>query len=183
MARAQLAGLHQRQHLLGQGEKTQGVGDGRAAFAQLFGGLLLGVAAFVHQGTDGGGFFDGVQILPLKVFDQGGLHLLLVGQVADDAGNGGKPRQPGSPVTAFAGYDAVAHSVLHHQNGGENARRADAFRQLFQRFLIEILTWLGGVGVDVVNGDLLHHGLEKLVILGQQDVQSPSQSGTLHGFH
>ena len=114
MPGGQVARNHQIGHGLGEIQKPQRVGDGRTALAQLARGLLLRITAFLHEAADGGGLLDGVEVLTLQVFDQRGLHLLLVGHAAHDTGHRLQPRQTRGAVTALARDDAVAHTVFHH---------------------------------------------------------------------
>ena len=51
----------------------------------------------------GSGLFHGVQIGALKIFDDGHLHRLLVGYVAQDSGHGGLAGHLGGEPAALAG--------------------------------------------------------------------------------
>ena len=56
--------------LLRQRQQAQAVGDGAAAFSQLFGGRFLRQAIFFNQLVAALSYLDGIQVLALQVFDQ-----------------------------------------------------------------------------------------------------------------
>ena len=76
--------LQQQVHRVGQGQQAQGVGHGGAGLAHPLGDLLLGEAVLLHQGAVAGGLLNGVQILPLEVFNQAQLHHRAVVRLDDD---------------------------------------------------------------------------------------------------
>ena len=61
--------LEQREDLRFELEQAEGVGNGRSVLARAGGGLLLGQTEGGDQSLEGAGLFDGIQILPLQIFN------------------------------------------------------------------------------------------------------------------
>ena len=150
MAEAQLARADHAAHILGKGQQAQAVGDGAAAFAQLFGGALLGQAVLVDELSAALGHLDGVQVFALQVFDQCQRGGLLVGHILDDDRDLVQARQPGGTPAALARNDDVpgAHLFRPHRDGLQQAVFGDAVGQLIQRILVKAFAGLFGVRLD-----------------------------------
>ena len=134
MAGGEGALLHEGQHLVGQGQQAQGVGDSGAALAHLLGHLLLGETVLLHQGAVAPGLLGGVQVLPLEVFDQAQLHHLPVVRLDDNGGDLLEPGGLGRPPPALAGDNlVVAAGQAADGEGLNDAVDPDGFRQVVQR--------------------------------------------------
>ena len=107
MARGQLSLAQLLQHLGAKAQQPQGVGNGRAGFSHLLGGVLLGQAVFLNQCLIAQCFFHRVQILPLKVFDQRQLHGFPVIRLNDHCRDITQVCQPGCPPAPFTGDDLI----------------------------------------------------------------------------
>ena len=136
-------------HFLRQRQKPQEVGHRRAALAKALGDALLRKTRRLHQAPDAGGFFHGVEVVALKVFDQRRFEALLLVPIADDGGYLLKSRQPCGAKTALAGDDLVALARFAHDDGLQNAHGADGLGQFAQRRFLKALAGLAAVGVDV----------------------------------
>ena len=73
-----LPGLQGVEHFGRQCEEAQGVGNGGAVFAYVLGNFFLREKTLVYEHAIGFGFFDGVEIFPLDVFNQREFHHFLV---------------------------------------------------------------------------------------------------------
>lgn len=70
-----------------QAQEPQGIGHGAAGLADPLRSLFLGHVIGLNQGLESGGFFHGVQVLSLEVFNHGQLGGLAVVGLHDDDGN------------------------------------------------------------------------------------------------
>ena len=135
------------------------VGDGRPLLAHAQGHGFLGEIAFVDQALEAEGGLDGVEVLALDVFHDGHFQH---GGVVSLADVGRHFRQPGrlrGPVAAFAADDLVAGgSGLPQGERLDDAQRPDRSGEFLQRFRVEILPGLVGVGDDLVERDPGHGG-------------------------
>ena len=127
-----------------------------------------------HQALQTLGFFQGVQVLALNVFDQRHGGGRLVGHVAHQHGHALQPRQAGGTETPLPGNDlvhrarttrggrqpllglqgsqaALALGVVQapHQNGLHDALGLDAFGQLVQRAFVHARARLVGAGHQI----------------------------------
>jgi hypothetical protein len=107
-------------------EEAEGVCDGRPAFADPAGYLVMGKTEVLDQLLIGGRFIERVQVLALQVLDE---RLFQAGDVLDLTDEGGDRRETGTAscsVAAFSGDDLVlAGSDLPHENRLENADDLD----------------------------------------------------------
>ena len=107
------------------------------------------------------GLFHGIQIFALEVLDQTQLHDLAVIRLNDYGGDFVKTGGLGGTPTAFAGDDlVVAGRQLAYGDGLNNAELTNRIGQLRQGLIVELCSWLCGVGNDFVYGNLGHlvHG-------------------------
>ena len=97
-------------------EQAHEVGDGRAVLADADGHLVLGEAEVAAQALEGARLLDRVEVLAQQVLDDGHLHGLLVGDVADERGDGGEAGLARGFPAALAGDDLVvaAGDGAHH---------------------------------------------------------------------
>src|SRR4051794_4894080 len=108
---AELTLLEQGEHLVGQIEKPDQVGDRGATPADAAGELLLRDPEVVHQRGAGPRLLDRVEVLPDHVLDQRGLQALVLGRGTDyrrHTVDAGLPR--GAPA-ALSGDQLVAAVV------------------------------------------------------------------------
>ena len=170
-------------HILGQAQQPQQVGYHGAALAQLFSGLLLGIAAALHQRADALSGFDGIQILTLKVFHQGSLLLLAHVHLPHHGGNGIQPGLPGRAPAALAGYQTIpAVARIDDQHRLQNALLPDGGCQLGDAFLVKAAARLIRVWVDIADADL-HAACLWQLCLGKEGLQAASQAVLLFLRH
>ena len=148
------ADLQILQHGVRQGQQAQHIGQRAAAFAQLFGGLLLGEMALLHQALAAQRFFHRVKIFALQVFHQRQLHGLFIVYISDHHRHFGQPGNAAGTPAALARNDGIAGSglVVPHRNGLQQAIFGNAFGQLIQRLGFKIFTRLIGVRLDLPQG-------------------------------
>ena len=87
-----------RHHVLdggGQFEQAQAVADGAAAAPDGLGDGFVGEFKFVEEAAQTLGFFYGIQVFALDVFNQAHCHGGFVVDVFDDDGHFGKPGELG----------------------------------------------------------------------------------------
>ena len=142
--------------------------------------------AFVDEPLHAEGDFDGVEVLPLDVLDEGhGVEIFVV-DLADVGGQGPEVGTLGRAPAAFAADDDIFAVVgLLDRDGLDDAQLADRIGQFVERLLVELRARLRGVGDDVGDVDFGHpaHGLDAGVEgVGAEDgVQAAAQSFLL--FH
>ena len=112
VSEAELGGFDQGEDIGGELEQAQEVGDRGAVLAGALRHLLLGEAEFAGEALVGAGLLDGVEILALEVLDDGDLHGLLVGDLADDGGDGGFAGALGGEPAALSGDELEAFAGL-----------------------------------------------------------------------
>src|ERR1019366_1961383 len=103
VSEAELGGFDQGEEFGGELEEAQEVGDGGAVLAGTLRHLLLGEAEFAGEAMKGAGLLDRIEVLALEVLDDGDFHGLLVGDLADDGGDGGNACALGGEPAALAG--------------------------------------------------------------------------------
>lgn len=141
--------------LFGQGEEAEVVGDAGAAFAEA-GGEPIGDGvekAQVVAVRDGA--VDGIEVVALQVFDEGGLGGVGLGERTDDGGDGGECGESCRAESAFTG-DELELAVVEgaDEDGLEDAVGFDGIGQLGQAGFVEDGAWLAWVGGDVVEPDV-----------------------------
>ena len=97
------------------------------------GDVLLLEAKFFREPGKGVGFFDGVKVFALKVFDQGKFEDFLVGGFADDDRGFQEADSLGGPPAAFAGDQLEVIAALACDQGLDNAvlfDRVDEFLEV-----------------------------------------------------
>ncbi|MPN21273.1 hypothetical protein SDC9_168652 [bioreactor metagenome] len=163
-------------HICGQGEKPQAVCDGRPAFRKPLGYLFLGQVVLLHKKADGCGFFNGIQIFPLQVFDERHFHHLCLIHVLYNHGDGSQPCHPGRPKPALAGNDHISVPLLPYQDGLHHPVPGNGPGQLLELAFIKFLAGLPGVCINAVYVDFPNSLLGWLLIISKQRVQSSSQA-------
>ncbi len=155
MAEAELIGLHPGLHGGGKLEQAQEVGHRDTVFAGALRHLLLGHLELAGEALEGAGLFHGIEVGALQVLDDGDLHRLLIGDLAQDGRNGGFARQLGGSPAALPGNELEAAVVLgpdqdglHHPVGGDGGGK------LLQLLVIDVGAGLERVAIDLVDGDL-----------------------------
>ena len=87
----------------GEVEETDQVGEGGAVEAEAAGELFLGAAVSGEIVAEGGGFFEGVQVFALEVFDHSELADALVVELHDPGGDFVELGFEGGAEATFAG--------------------------------------------------------------------------------
>src|SRR5262249_28236280 len=123
------------------------------------------------------GLFDGVEVGPLDVLDEGGFEDFLVVEVHDANWDGGEAGLPGGPQTPLAGNQlkvaihATNHDRLHH------AMSLDALAELRHLVVIKRSPGLVGILADLLQREgSLHVGLGRGA---EQGVQTSAQASLL----
>ena len=136
--------LHHGPHRRTQVQQTQGVGHSGPGFAYPLGRFLLGHVVLAHEHLVALGLLNGVQVLPLEVFNHGQLHGLSIVGLDDDGGNLGQARHPGCAPTALSGDDLIIAGLqLPYRQGLDDAVLPDGVSQVRQRFGVKLLAGLG----------------------------------------
>ena len=127
-----------------------------AAAADFLRNAVLREVERVDEALVGAGFFHGVEVFTLEVFDERDLARLGVVVFAHerrDLFEAGEFR--GAPA-AFAGDELVAVRGFPHEDGLEDAVGRDARAELLERGLVEVRARLEAVLVNVEHRDLEH---------------------------
>ena len=116
--------------------------------------LVLREKTLVDEHAIGFGFFDGVEIFPLDIFDQRELHHFLIRPHIHH--NRGHDRALGLTRSAkppLARDQLIARSIPPHGNGLENALLPNRLCQFAHGFGIEIRARLMRIRFDLIDGD------------------------------
>jgi hypothetical protein len=155
VTKTQLAGLHANLHRGRQLQQTHEVGHRGAILAGAHRDLLLGHVELAREPFEGAGLLHRVQVGALQILDDGDLHRLLVGNLAQNCRDhllAGQLRGPPAPLAGDQLEAAIGlradKNRLHHAIGDD--RRG----QLGQLLLIHHGAGLKGVAVDLVDGNL-----------------------------
>ena len=109
----------------------------------------------VHQRFVALGFFDGVKVFALEVFDERELGHLAVIRLDDDGGHFGKTGDARGAPAALARDDLiVAGRKAADRQRLDNAVLADGIGQILQSLFIEVAARLIGVGFDLRDGEI-----------------------------
>jgi len=73
---------------------------------------------------------------------------------ADDYGDFLKPRLLSCPPAALSGYKPITGFRLANQKGRNDPLFIDRFDQFFQVFILEVMAWLIGIRLYILNGAL-----------------------------
>ena len=150
MSGGKLPVLQQRMQGGGKGKQPQGVGHGGAGFAHLLGHLLLRQAVLLHEHTVASGFFHGVQVLPLEVFDQAQLHDLAVVRLDNDDRDLAEARQLGGPPAPFPGNDLIiTGGEAAHGQRLDHPVLPDGIGQVGQRLVVKAFPGLFEPGLHL----------------------------------
>ena len=179
----ELAGGDVGEHEVGQRQDTQFVAHGAAVPADARGQLFLGHVVLVHQRFEGVGGLEGRQVFALKVLHQGDFAEGPGVAFHDFYGRFGQAGFLAGVPAALAGDDDVfAAFVLRwgDDDGLEQAVDFDGLGQLFQRFFVEKLARLAGVGLDVAQAEAPRRAFDRR--LGQHGAEAPSFFDYSHSF-
>ena len=154
MSEAELGGFDQGEDLGGELEQAQEVGDRGAVLAGALRHLLLGEAEFAGEALVGAGLLDGIEVLALEVLDDGDLHGLLVGDLADDGGDGGFAGALGGEPAALSGDELEAFADGADGDGLDDAGDLDGFGELVEGGFVEVGAGLVGIAVDELDGNV-----------------------------
>jgi hypothetical protein len=143
-------------HHIGKIEQSQQVGNVASRLVNDLADFVLGMAVPLDQLAVTLRLLDRVQILALNILDQRELGHRRPVDLADDRGDGVKPRPLGGAPAALAGDDLEAVSVETQQYRLEHSALGDRLGELVDRFLAELGPRLVGIGPDAGNLDLAH---------------------------
>src|SRR5271155_1035001 len=128
MAESQLSGFDLALDFGWQTEESEKICDGSTVFTGALRHLLLGELEFAAQAVVGAGLFHGIEVGALEIFDDGDLHRLLVGYLAEDRRDGSFAGDFRCQPASFAG-DELEASIrqrshkdrLHDSSGGDRS--------------------------------------------------------------
>ena len=151
LAHEQVTGDELVLDLFGEFQEAQGIGDVRAAAADLLGEHLLRELEGVRLCL-----FDDVEVLALDVLDQGNLADLCVVIFSHKCRYFFKPRFAGSPQAALTGDELVAlPRQAPDDQRLQDAVLANGLAEILERLFIEALARLIAVGLDLAGRNLL----------------------------
>ena len=173
----------------GQLEESECVGDGDAGSSDAFCGVFVGHSEFFDEVSVGFGFFDGVEVFSLDVFDEGEGEGVAFGDVSDDDGDFLDAGDLCGAQASFSGDEYVSVVLCSDDEGLDEAAFSDGGGELVEGDGFEVLSRLPGHGVDALDG------AEEVVLCGggcggvvsavsgrEQGVESSSESGACCGF-
>src|SRR5262249_48087569 len=147
-------------HLRWQVEEGDQVRDGGAGDAKTCRQLFVSQAEAIEMLLEAEGLFDGVEVGPLDVLDEGGFEDLLVVEVDNTDGDGSEPGLPGSPQTPLAGNQLKGPVSPPDHDRLQDAVILDALAELGHLVVIERAPGLKRIFSDLLQRDLsLHVGL------------------------
>ena len=134
----QVAGLEQRERLVGQVEQAQEVRDGDAAAADAQADVLAGEPELLDEGRAGARLLDRVEVLAGHVLDEGELERRRVVALAHERGDALQPGEPRGAPAALAGDELVRPAGERaDEDGLEDAVRRDRVGERLERRLVE----------------------------------------------
>ncbi len=108
-----------------------------------------------REALESAGLLHGIQVGALEIFNDRYLHRLLVGDLAEDGGDGFFAGQLRGAPAAFAGNELIAAAGQRaDQDGLHDAVGDDGGGQLGQLILVDAGAGLEGIGFDLVEGNL-----------------------------
>ena len=106
------------------------------------------------ESVEGAGLLHGIEVSALEVLNDGDLHGLLVGDLAEDGGDGGLAGAlRGEPATLAGDELEAATSQAADEDGLNDTIGADAGGELFELVIGEAGAGLEGIAVDLGDGD------------------------------
>jgi len=138
-----------------EGEEAQGVGDRCARLADAARDFFLREAEIFLEALVGGGFFDGVEVLALEVFDECEFEDFAVGGRADDGWCFFEGELEGGAPATFAGDKLEGVADFANDEGLNDAFFADAFDEFLELVGAEFLAWLERTWYDLADGEHL----------------------------
>ena len=103
------------------------------------------------EAVEGAGLLHGVQVGALQVFNDGDFHRLLVGDLAQESGDGGLARELRGAPASFAGDELeTAVGERAHQHGLHDSIGGDGGSQLSQLLFVHMGAGLEGIAVNLV---------------------------------
>lgn len=134
-------------------EEAHGVGDGCARLAYGFGDFLLFHAELASEADVAGGFFDGVEVGALKVFDERHFEDLAVGGFANDDGDGGEFDLFGCTPAAFARDEFEFVADFSNDERLNDAVVFDGVDEFVELSFDKVCAGLKRRGADLIDGD------------------------------
>src|SRR5579885_1065769 len=133
MAGSKLSLFDQRTNLGFQPQQAQRVGHRSALPARPLRYLFLCQAELFDELRVDAGFFNRVQVLALKILDQGYLQGHLVGEFPHERRNLLQPGSHGGTPATLTGHELIAAADAAHDDRLQNARRPNRAGQLLER--------------------------------------------------
>lgn len=155
MAGAELAVFHLVENRLFQSQDADRVCNRRAIFAGALGNFFLRHVEFIQQAVKSTRFFNGIEILALKVFYECQFQDLFVGNIAQDRRNALQSGALSGTPSAFAGDDLKARTHFSQYDGLDNSAGLNRARKFFERFFAETRAGLVRVRINQVDVDLI----------------------------
>lgn len=133
--------------------------------------ILIQIAFFLKAGQ-GQTDFDGVEVLPLEVFNQGHFDHALLTCIHHISRNLGHLEQSCRPQSSLTGDQLIgtgSHSAYRQRLN--NPQMFNGLFELIQRLLIKLIPGLEGIDFDLFQGDesFADSLLEYFLILGRQE--------------
>ena len=139
-------------HLCREFEQSQKVGNGGALFTDSLAQSLLRELVLVDELAEGEGYFNGVEVFALNVFDERHFGDLAVVGCAHIRRHRFQPGEFGGAKPSFTRYNHICAGVgSPHGEWLNDAVLAYGCCQLLECFLVEIGARLVGVGFDEVD--------------------------------
>ena len=134
-------------------EEADGVGDGGATFADFEGDIFLAEMEFLGEASEGFGFFDGVEVFALEIFDEGEFEDFLIGSFANDEGGFGEARALGGAPASFSGNEFEEIAAFAGDEGLDDAVFFDGENEFVEMFVAEDGARLERGSDDAVEGN------------------------------
>ena len=134
-------------------EEADGVGDGGATFADFEGDIFLAEMEFLGEASEGFGFFDGVEVFALEIFDEGEFEDFLIGSFANDEGGFGEARALGGTPASFSGNEFEEIAAFAGDEGLDDAVFFDGENEFVEMFVAEDGARLERGSDDAVEGN------------------------------
>src|SRR5262249_37910732 len=167
---------------LGKLEQADEIGNARTVFAGASCNLLLGKSEFPAESFKSASLLHRVQVFALQVLDDGDLHRLLVGDLADGSGYGGSSGPLRGEPASLSRHEMESPIGRGTQDNRLNyTARAYGIGQLFEGFFVDAAACLVRVGIDQIERDFMrapgnHGGLRcNRESSGQKRVEAPAQ--------
>jgi hypothetical protein len=134
-------------------EETERVGNGAALLSGAAGDLVVTKVKVVGEPFEGMRDFDGVEILPLDVLDEGDLEEAIIGDVLNEDRDVGDTGEAGGTPAPFAGHELVPAVARSDHEGLNDTVGADGIGEFLEAIRLEDGAGLERIGIDEVHGN------------------------------